>query len=115
MEPKSKAKPKRELSSLTKCYLIFYNLAQVIGYALFHCCNLIRDLMTVIILKSVIVTGVTLKCICSACSFMCMSIVTFWDFEYSRFCLFINVNELVALYFRTHMFFCLNLEVRLCR
>lgn len=33
MEPKSKAKPKRELSKLTKWYLIFYNLAQVAGWA----------------------------------------------------------------------------------
>lgn len=47
--------------------------------------------MTVIILKSTIVTSVTLKCICSACSVMCVSVVTFWDFEYIRFYLFINV------------------------
>jgi hypothetical protein len=40
MEPKSKAKPSREHSSLTKWYLVFYNLAQVTGYALFHCSNL---------------------------------------------------------------------------
>jgi len=45
MEPKSKAKPNRELSSLTKSYLIFYNLAQVAGYALFHCSSLWRDFL----------------------------------------------------------------------
>jgi hypothetical protein len=36
--------------------------------------------MTVIILKSVIVTSVTLKCICSAGSFMCVSIVIYGGF-----------------------------------
>jgi hypothetical protein len=31
MAAKSKGKPNRELSSLTKGYLIFYNIAQILG------------------------------------------------------------------------------------